>query len=101
MAQKERGILAEHGLDFVELWDQAQKMGLSVQSKGDTFDLEAGWNAQKSEHRKRFRKFQKEMKPLMLTMSPECKFFTQLLRINRGKMSAEVLRRGLAEGRVM
>ena len=89
-------------VDFVELFSPprtglvAQKLGLRTSSQ--VFDLEAGWDVRKSDHRRIFRNFQKERRPRFLTASPECKAYSQLMNINWERMDpqkkAEIQRDG-------
>ncbi len=83
----------QNHVDFVELFSPprvglvAQKLGLRTNSQ--VFDLEAGWDVRKSDHRRTFRNFQKESRPRFLTASPECKAYSQLMNINWERMDPQ------------
>ena len=89
-------------IDFAELFSpprvspKAKALGLRVPDQ--VFDLEAGWDVRKVDHRRDFRKFQKECRPRFLTLSPECKAYSQLMNINWERMDpqrrAEIEREG-------
>ena len=89
-------------IDFAELFSpprvspEARALGLRVSNQ--VFDLEAGWDVRKVDHRKDFRSFQKESRPRFLTLSPECKAYSQLMNINWERMDpqkrAEIEREG-------
>ena len=93
-------------LDFAELFSpsrvspHAQRLGLKVDMDA-VFDLTAGWDVRKKEHRQKFRSFQKERRPRTLMASPECKAFSPLQNINRDRMDPERLRVLLTEGHLM
>ena len=83
----------EDRVDFAELFSpprvspEAKALGLRVSNQ--VFDLEAGWDVRKVNHRKDFRVFQKECRPRFLTLSPECKFYSQLMNINWERMDPQ------------
>ncbi len=93
---------ASSQIDFAELFSpprvspKAKALGLRVPDQ--VFDLEAGWDVRKVDHRRDFRKFQKECRPRFLTLSPECKAYSQLMNINWERMDpqrrAEIEREG-------
>ena len=105
MARQLQHQEAQH-LDFVELFSPprvapvAQQLGLRVDLER-VFDLQAGWDVRRKEHRQTFRKFQKKHRPRNLMASPECRAFTPLQHINKNKMRPEQWRELLVEGTLM
>ena len=93
-------------LDFAELFSPprvtpvASQLGLRT-DHNQIFDLTAGWDVRRKEHRQRFRDFRRKRKPKMLMESPECKAFTPLRHINHSRMDPEEVRRGVVEGTLM
>ena len=72
---------ANKKVDVVEMYsvprvtEEAQTFGLVP---GLAMDLKTGWNFNKSEDREAARKYQKEVKPLVIIGSPMCRMFSQL-----------------------
>ena len=103
LVQKERA--KENRVDFVELFSpprvclKARDRGLSVDDK--VFDLEAGWDVRKVDHRKEFRAFQQSRRPRFLMASPECKAYSQLMNINWEKMDPQKKAAIQSEGALM
>ena len=92
-------------MDFVELFSprrvapHAIKLGLKVDQQ--VFDLTAGWDVRKKEHRQKFREFLKKRRPSMMMASPECKAFSPLMFLNQNKMDPAALGRIIQEGQLM
>lgn len=95
----------ENRVDFAELFSpprvgpKAKERGLTVASK--TFDLEAGWDVRKVDHRKEFRSFQQQQRPRFLVLSPECKAYSQLMNINWERMDPRKKEAIQSEGALM
>lgn len=95
----------ENRVDFAELFSpprvgpKAKERGLTVASK--TFDLEAGWDVRKVDHRKEFRSFQQQQRPRFLVLSPECKAYSQLVNINWERMDPRKKEAIQSEGALM
>ena len=103
MAQQSR-LRGHQHVDFVELFSprrvapHAIKLGLKVDQQ--IFDLTAGWDVRRKEHRQKFREFLKKRRPMMMA-SPECKAFSPLMFLNQNKMDPAALRRIIQEGQLM
>ena len=88
MVQKEKK--ASSRVDFVELFSPprvspvAQRLGLRIPDQ--TFDLEAGWDVRKVDHRRQFRNFQQDQRPGFLMSCPECKSYSALMNVNWSRM---------------
>ena len=93
-------------LDFAELFSPprvtpiAQKMGLKV-DMSTHFDLSVGWDVRKADHRQQFRDFQQKCCPRFLTLSPECRAYSQLMNVNWDRMDEATKEKIIHEGKLM
>jgi hypothetical protein len=76
--------------------EEATKQGLS---EGGTWDLQCNWDVFDAEDRARFWRSYARSRPYMVTLSPERRAFSALMRINWDRMdpveAEDLLRRGI------
>ena len=90
-------------MDFVELFSPSlvspHAIGLVLRvDTSQVFDPTSGWDVRKKERHQKFRNFQKKHKPGMMMSSPECRAFSPLMALNKGKVQPEKFKRLLHEG---
>ena len=84
-----------HGVDVSEVFSvpricpEASKKGLK---SGKSYDIRGGWNFLEAEHRKRCLQELDEMEPEHLHVCPPCGPYSPLLRLSKGKRSAEEIK---------
>ena len=102
MVQKEK---RDCKLDFMELFSPprvsplAQQLGLRISDQ--VFDLEAGWDVRKVDHRRQFRQAQQDQRPGFLMTSPECKGYSPLMNVNWPRMDPAKAQQIRREGELM
>ena len=106
LARQSQEIHHTSQLDFAELFSPcrvrpyAQKLGLRVDLQS-TFDLTAGWDARRKDHRAKFRTYLRDQQPRMLMISPECRMFSQLQNLSKDRHKPREVLQLMAEGLLM
>ena len=106
LARKESQLKQLSKLDLVELFSSerfqphAQALGLRMDGRS-SFDLRSGWDVNKAEHRRSFRKYLVANSPCMLMASPECRKLSLLQHLRESEVDPEELQRFASEDLVM